>query len=499
MNQFDFPAPREFQKRAMQKLREGILEGHKDQLCVGPTGSGKTFLALWLASSALEKGKRAIFMCDRRTLIEQTARTAWNYGFRDLSIVMGDNWAEYRPDAKFQICSAQTIHRRKWPEADVIIIDEAHTQLSVWTEHIKKASAVTVGLTATPFSKGLGNLFSRVVNSATMKELTETGVLVGMKIYSCASPDMRGAKTNSKGEWHENEAAERGMEIIGDVVSEWRKLGENRKTICFGSNIKHCEEIVRAFNEAGIFAMLFTSKTTDVERKDILAEYEKPDSRIKILVSVEALAKGFDVPDVGCVIDCRPLRKSLSTAIQMWGRGLRSTRDGQKSDCILIDHSGNIVRFAEDFEEFYHNGVDSLDDGEKLDSTVRKDNEEISDKGCPKCGYTPFRKICMSCGHEKVSTSDVVHELGEAYELELSVNANKRAQQIRFYGELLMYAQNHSYSEGWAAHKYREKFGIFPPRSFPKAFAPVTTETANWIKSRRIAWVKAQQKARASA
>ena len=132
----------------------------------------------------------------------------------------------------------------------------------------------------------------------------------------------------------------------------------------------------RQFNESGIPAAAFTSDTTESERKELLDEFSKPDSFYRILLSVEALAKGFDVKDVGCVGDCRPLRKSLSTAIQMWGRGLRSSPETGKQDCILLDFSGNIIRFADDFSDVFYNGLESLDMGEKLDKTIRRDNEE---------------------------------------------------------------------------------------------------------------------------
>lgn len=146
----------------------------------------------------------------------------------------------------------------------------------------------------------------------------------------------------------------------------------------------------------------------------MVAEFQKPDSSIRVLISVEALAKGFDVQDVGCVVDCRPLRKSLSTAIQMWGRGLRSSPETGKTDCILLDHSGNITRFAEDFTNIFFNGLASLDMGEALDKQVRQDGKEERERtGCPSCGYKPFRQRCMSCGFEIVAQSLVTHEAGE--------------------------------------------------------------------------------------
>ena len=98
------------------------------------------------------------------------------------------------------------------------------------------------------------------------------------------------------------------------------------------------------FNAQGVNAELWTSETSHEDRENILKEFKKPDSRIRILLSVDALAKGFDVQDVGCIIDARPLRKSFSTAVQMWGRALRSSPDTGKKDALLLDFSGNIQR-----------------------------------------------------------------------------------------------------------------------------------------------------------
>lgn len=344
MNLFDapnyanatFPQPRAFQERAHELLRQGRRAGHKNQLMMAPTGAGKTYLGLRIIHEALQRGKRAIFVCDRTTLINQTSEVADSYGLSAHSVLQANHW-RYDPAMPFQIASAQTLARREWPGAEVIVIDEAHTQMTVWTEHIQTCAASVIGLSATPFSPGLGKLFSNLVNATTMKELTDAGVLVPMKPFTCTRANMAGAAT-AGGEWTDQAAEERGMAIIGDVVTEWSKYGQGRKTIVFGSTIKHCEEICRQFNEAGVMAAVFTSLTTAAEREQLLKEYRKPDSALRVLVSVEALAKGFDVKDVGCVVDCRPLRKSLSTAIQMWGRGLRSSPETGKQDCILLDH-----------------------------------------------------------------------------------------------------------------------------------------------------------------
>ena len=46
-----------------------------------------------------------------------------------------------RPRSPFQIASAQTLARRQWPDVDLIVIDEAHVQMSVWVNKIKSCTA----------------------------------------------------------------------------------------------------------------------------------------------------------------------------------------------------------------------------------------------------------------------------------------------------------------------------------------------------------------------
>ncbi|MDD4892764.1 MAG: DEAD/DEAH box helicase [Candidatus Rickettsiella isopodorum] len=414
-----FPEPREFQKVAHKKLQDSA-HMHRRQLIMAPTGAGKTFLALRIINEALKKNKRALFVCDRITLIDQTSQVAYNYGMQEHGIIQGNHWMT-NPDLPFQIASAQTLASRGWrDDYDVIVIDEAHTMHKTWVDYVKTCDAFVIALSATPFSKGLGNIFTNLVNAATMHELVESKILVPMRVFSCTKIDMSGIKTN--GDWTDLQAEQRGMEIIGNVVLDWKKFGNDKKTIVFGATINHCQEMANQFNNSGVNAAIFCSDTKDDERKALLKEYRKPDSKIKVLISVEALSKGFDVPDVGCVCDVRPLRKSLSTAMQMWGRGMRSS-DG-KTELRLLDFSGNIIRFQEDFTDIYFNGLDALDVGEKLDKKVRKDTEEKSQSQCPKCGNSPFYKRCMSCGYEHKQTCTIESIPGVMNEIELCKKYN---------------------------------------------------------------------------
>lgn len=488
-----FPTARSFQETAHQSLRDGFRAGHKNQLIMAPTGAGKSYLGMRIAHEALVKGKKVIFLCDRTTLINQTSEVAFKYGLGAHGVCQANH---FRRDSSmpFQIASVQTIAKRGfWPEADVIIIDEAHTQYKTWVDYVQNTKAAVIGLSATPFSLGLGRSFTNLINATSMDELTRSGVLVPMRILSCTPTNMKGAATTASGEWTDKAAEERGMEIVGDVVSEWTKYGEGRKTIVFGSTIKHCEEITQQFNSAGVMAAVFTSETTAPERETLLKEYKKPDSILRVLVSVEALAKGFDVQDVGCVVDCRPLRKSLSTAIQMWGRGLRSSPETGKQDCILLDHSGNITRFLEDYTDIYFNGLDTLDMGEKLDKKVRQDDETHDPKGCPSCGYKPFKKRCMSCGFEFIEPA-LQQTLANAETKEIFMPGNKRqlaTGQYDLWCQLVTYARTRNSQPGRAFHLYQKITGQAPPRAYTFDSAPnveITKNVQNKIRSLNIAY-----------
>lgn len=491
-----FPDPRPFQTIAHEKLRQGVKDGHTKQIIMAPTGSGKTYLALRIINEALKRGKRCLFICDRITLIDQTSKVAYNYGLTEHGIIQGNHWMT-NPDLPFQIASAQTLASRGWgkEEFDIIVIDEVHTMYKVWVEYIKDCSAHVIGLSATPFSKSLGLLFTNLINAATMDSLVQSKVLVPMRFFSCTKINMTGAKLIG-GEWSDHDVEERGLEIVGNVVQDWKKFAENLKTIIFGATIKHCEDMARQFNNSGIRAEVFCCETKQDERKRILDDFRKPDSKW-VLLSVEALSKGFDVPDVECICDCRPLRKSLSTAIQMWGRGLRS-HDG-KTECKLLDFSGNIIRFNEDFTNIYFNGLDSLDMGEKLDKTVRQDNEEKEPSACPLCGQAPFFKKCMACGYENKSICTIEHLPGEMREIEMCKKYHAKDSRD-LYNQIASFVKNGRTRDdkkaGYTAITFKNITGEWPKFNFESApHVKVSKAVSGKIKASRIAWHKGKKAA----
>jgi superfamily II DNA or RNA helicase len=255
-----------------------------------------------------------------------------------------------------------------------------------------------IGLTATPFSRGLGKHYAKLLNVTTTRWLIDHGWLSPYRIYECVSPDMTGVGVAKNGEWKESEASDRAKKVIGDVVAEYLKNGEGRKFICSGVDTDHVDDLHRRFQAAGVATATYTYKDLDEDRTETVDEFRKPDSRIRGLITVTAASRGFDVADVSCIICARPLRKSLAEHIQLLGRGLRIYPG--KTDCLILDHSGNCRRFYERCESFFDDGATELDDGKTREKPPIEDKAKEPMK-CPACRamHKPS-PVCPHCGHQ---------------------------------------------------------------------------------------------------
>jgi DNA repair protein RadD len=477
---------RDYQSESINGLRANIRAGFKNQILSASTGAGKTVIASYLLNEVKNKGKSAVFVANRIALINQTSEMLDKYGIEHG--VIQSKHPRFQPWQKIQIASSQTLARRQWPEADLIIVDEAHGMDKTVIDRIDARDGLVIGLTATPFTKGMGKHYDAIVSVTTTNKLIADGHLVSFRVFAASEPDMTGAKVVA-GEWAENEAAERSMPIVGDCVSEYLKHANGKKFIAFGCNVAHCEELQRQFLAAGVQTELYTYRTDDEARAAMVTEFRKPDSYIRGLVSVSALSKGFDVPDVECIIMARPLKSSLAEHIQILGRGLR-THPG-KTECIVLDHAGNTVRFWDDMHEFFEVGAVELDDGKKKPKKPAKKKPREAVK-CPQCKCVhAAAPSCPECGHEyPKKSSQIMHGAGELTELGAGKISKQDKQQ--FYSELLSIQDERGYSAGWSGWMFKSKFGHWPDGLMREAIQP-SAKTVSYVRSRNIAFAKSKK------
>lgn len=478
---------RPYQVTAFNEARELIRQGKRRILIVAPTGSGKTVLASALMEMTVGKGNRATFVVDRLSLIQQTSEMFDRYGIGHG--VIQSQHPRFRLYEPVQVCSVQTLAKRGWPESHVDVFDEAHV-LHACHKRRMDDDSIVIGLTATPFTRGLAKYFDAVINVTTTRELINTGWLAKYRIFSCAEPDMQGARVKSTGEWDETDASDRAVKIVGDVVGEYTTHGDNRKFICSAVDTRHVEELARQFRQAGIEVATYTYKDREEDRADTVREFRKPDSGIRGLVTVTAASRGFDVPDVSCIIMARPLRKSLAEHIQLFGRGLRIAEG--KTDCLVLDHAGNCARFFEECEQFFDAGQSELDDGKKRERKAVTPKAKEPAK-CPHCRalHAPAPE-CPCCGHQYPRKQPILHLAGSLKEM-IAIGA-KQSLSRDVWPQVCAYARQRR--EGDPARRqalaiYKNMTGMWPTTDFYETpSAPISHEVLNRIRSEQIRFAK---------
>lgn len=478
---------RQYQSDSIESLREGFRQQHKRQVLAASCGAGKSLMSIHLIQQVVDKGKKVLFICDRRILIEQFSRHLDAHNL-DHSVVMAGHW-RYRPHAQVHVASIQTLERMdSWPVVDLIIVDEIHAVMrkSLKTMLNNHPHLNVVGLTATPFHNELPDYFTSVTNVVTMAELVDDGFLVPFRVFRGVEVDTTGVKV-SMGEWQSDELEKRGLKIVGDVVADYIKTytevwGAPKKSIIFSSGCAHGEELVRKFAEHGLNFIQISYKDTEEYKNEVLQEFAKPDTDIIGLISSEVLQRGYDQTDIEHVVLARPLRKSFSMHVQMVGRGARP--HPEKKFCVIQCNSGNWMRFKDDWEELYHNGVKTL--SSDVDKKTRKEKtaKEKKESCCPRCKQiwpTLRTDICPTCGFKRERKSTVEAVAGEMVELTGAVKEKfTREYKDNFYAELLGYAVEKGHNLGSAFYRYKEKFGVGPAGKKPEPKKP-GLEVKNWI------------------
>lgn len=488
---------REHQTKVIEALREGFRQGHHTQLLYAPTGFGKTEVAIALMRATKEKWKRAAMVLDRLVLVDQTSLRLTKYNLPH-GVYQSGHW-NWSPAQLLQVCSAQTLERRdNFPKVDLLIVDECHIARKQTVDFIRANPDVKViGLTATPFTKGLGDVYKHVVCGATNEWLVDNKWLTPLKVYIAKEIDMAGAKKVA-GEWAQDVVTERGMKITGDIVEEWIKktheiFGKPEKTIVFCAGVAHGADLVEQFARKGYNFVSISYKDDDEFKRQAIEDFARPDTDIHGLIATDILTRGFDVPDVKIGVSARPFSKSLSSHVQQMGRVMRPHHT--KEFAVWLDHSGNYLRFRDDWDELYQEGVTELD--KKVEKAKKEPTEkEKKESKCPVCGHLwpKGTDTCPSCGHVRQRRSQVEAVAGQLEELQQGSKAPKDDRQ-NFYSELIYFARQRGYNPHWASHKYREKFGMWP-RGLSDAPRITSLATQNWIKSRTIAWVKARNRVR---
>jgi len=454
---------RDYQQLAIDMIRAEFAKGFKRVLLVMPTGAGKTVVFCEMVKETVKRNKRATITVRGRKLVDQASKRL----FREHTahgVMMAKHW-NYRPHHAVQVCSIDTVKSREiLVPADLRIIDEAHLFNSDDDkEYLAKQDDVyTVAVTATPYvPKGLRHLGDVMVRPITMDQLIERGYLVSGKYYAPSEPDLRRVKVR-KGDFvnDELEAAMVKGTLTGDIISHWKKLGQDRPTILFAVNIHHSKLLVERFKSEGISVEHCDADSPDGERDKVIQRLEN--GKTKIVCNVGIFCTGVDIPPLSCIIGARPT-KSKNLFIQQYGRVTRpmyapgfdihsdqgriaAIAASEKPYGIYLDHAGNIKR----------HGFPTFEPEVDLDGRITSDHTAMESKICRECFAVYRGKVCPGCGVAPAQPvpKQIIEGAGDLRE----ITASQERDPAKAWMAILM-EQRNGRKMGWVYHKLIEKMG----------------------------------------
>jgi superfamily II DNA or RNA helicase len=248
----------------IEQIEAALAGGARRIVAQAPTGFGKTITAAVITIKAIHRRKRVIFTVPALSLVDQTVEKFYAAGITDVGVIQGNHHlTDYSKPV--QIASVQTLQRRyetgdglsrSVPAADVVMIDEVHRLYEFygdWLTDPLMADVPVLGLSATPWTRGLGKYFDKLIVGSTTKGLIDAGYLSKFRVFAPASPDLSNVRTVA-GDYREDdlgEAMNKGG-LVADVVDTWIERGQNRPTLCFAVDRAHAKHLQTKFQAAGI-------------------------------------------------------------------------------------------------------------------------------------------------------------------------------------------------------------------------------------------------------
>lgn len=526
------PLPADFklrdeQKTAFDLVRQSIGKGNRRIVLHMSTAVGKTVWAGMVFYLSFQKNPtcQCLFIVNRNTLLLQAKEEFEQFFGFDCGIVQGNQ--PLRLDKHVQIATIQTLQNRLtsdnpsiWREFNnlpvaISVIDECHLMFKGYQTVLEAWNPIMLGLTGTPFTKGMGRFWEDMVRPSSMADAIKNGTLCDYRVKVCVSVNRRKLKTVSTGEYMDSDVEDEVGKIIGDVYKEWATSEDmqGRPFIGFAKSIKTCIALTKTFTDNGARVAYVHSKMSDDDVQAVLDSFKA--GMYEGVFSVIKLIEGFNFPESSAMISCTPLApskhdpnipNSCNRFVQMAGRVLRQHES--KGYALIHDHTGNFLQYGayEDIENHFQ----VLDDGKPKEVKMSPEERKAhAVRECPKCHMAMKGKIC-TCGHETkkptqfLEAGDLEFIDGEMVEIKRAPkNAQKQRKKemdwpakIKVYGQFKQYCLDKGKKSGYAAHCWKSFIGTWPndKRLKDAPLVPVGENVRMWIQSRNIAYAKKQGK-----
>ncbi|MBX3170076.1 MAG: DEAD/DEAH box helicase family protein [Candidatus Eremiobacteraeota bacterium] len=383
-----------YQQQLVEELLK-LLQTESRAMLSCYTGTGKTRMGMEILCRSLQNRRSAtvIWAAHKAELLEQaiaTLKRIWPHLTRGLSLrVMryyGGNELDECELAEDQInvifCSNQQVVLRlragdtnliDWlGKTDLLVVDEAHMALAAGYqdlladyESIRGETHRVLGLSATPGrsdlispqeSAALGQLFHGCLvipdvnqGRSPLQWFQKHGYLSRIDHQRMHLPSRLTAKLREQIEQEEDlplavlerlgRDPRRNAHIL-KVAAQMVKKG--RRPLIFCCSVQQAKLLQDLLLLEGLDAGAVTGEMDLRDRHWILEQYRK--RKMQVLLNVEVLTTGFDIPHVDTLMLCRPTFSGILYE-QMVGRGLRGPRVGGTERCLIVDFTENFERF----------------------------------------------------------------------------------------------------------------------------------------------------------
>ena len=404
---------RPYQQRSIDALYQWWVNRPGHPICTLPTGAGKSVviaeLCRLLFDTWPEEHPRTVVLVPSKELAEQNAAklramlpTHLSVGYYSASL------GRKAPTADVIVATIGSVYKDAHLLGNIkcVVIDECHlvspngADAGRYRQFLRDLGKLcqfrVVGYTATPFrgdgvwlTDGEDPLFSGMACNIPVQELLDAGHLSPLvrPIDAIKTQiDTSGIKTTS-GDYNLHDLAERVQDYIPAAAAEAVTLAaERRKWIAFTATVENAVQLRRELERHGVGTAVVTGNTPKGEREERIEQFRR--GELRCLVTVLALATGFDVPDVDCILWLRPT-KSPVLYVQGAGRGLRIAEG--KTDCLWLDFSDTTERLGP---------VDTIKGRKK--SKRKSEDSEAPYKICDECGERApaGAPVCPCCGFE---------------------------------------------------------------------------------------------------
>lgn len=343
-----------FQERLLEQVELCRARGHRRNLLVAATGTGKTVMAAvdYLRLAARLPRARLLFVAHRREILEQS-RATFRHAMRDATF--GELWVGGSRPVEFDhvFASIQSLHGDVLAHLppdhfDVVVVDEFHHAAAAsyqrLLDHVEPAELL--GLTATPersdgapilqWFDGAISAELRLWDAIDQRRLSPFryyGISDGTDLTAVPWRAGRGYDTEAlAGVYTADEAWARlvisQLAQHVDDVNEMRALG-------FCVNVEHARFMQRVFEGAGIRSVAVWATTPEDERRRALADLAA--GRVNVVFAVDLFNEGVDLPVLDTLMFLRPTDSPV-LFLQQLGRGLRLSPD--KAFCTVLDFVG---------------------------------------------------------------------------------------------------------------------------------------------------------------